>query len=79
MQHIVYQGSTTAGTSDLLRPYWVDTGVAEISPWEETTRTYVAADEIVRMFSRMDWLERRVETLMKRLDELGLTDVSDLI
>ena len=83
MQNYIIDGSTMTGTLyvngepyEALSSSWMHT--AEISPWEPA-QTEVSADEIVRLFSRMEWLERRVETLMRRLDELGLTDVSDLI
>ena len=71
----IYIDSTTF-PSAFHAPNWMAT--AEISPWEPA-RVEISADEIVSLFSRIDRLERRVETLMKRIDELGLTDVSDLI
>lgn len=83
MQHHIVDSTTGAtlywngfAPHQVVGANWIPT--AEISPWE-SAQSEVSADEIIRLFSRMDWLERRVETLMKRIEELGLTDVSDLI
>lgn len=71
----IYIDSTTFPAA-FHAPNWMAT--AEISPWESTSAN-ISLDDIVYLLCRMDRLERRVETLMKRIDELGLTDVSDLI
>jgi hypothetical protein len=64
-------------TADPLRSYW--TATEEISPWERTVSASCSADDLSRLSSRIEWLEHRVEMLMKQLEEVGLTDVSDLI